>query len=139
MFKCNNANSTKWSNTLKPFIAVASEFFKCVWPFCGVGPYRVKLKAANLNSFGNFLLISTTLLCIYVELFSKMFAGFRCWLLYLKILCHRYLKTGYKCLCKTWSLGRLHQMWVGCSKLHLLAVWKRWRSRSVVWHPTKVK
>ena len=35
-----SANSTKWSNILKQFVGkqIADELFKCVWPFCGIGP-----------------------------------------------------------------------------------------------------
>ena len=35
---------TKWSNTLKQFVGNRSEeLFECVWPFCGVGAYRVRI------------------------------------------------------------------------------------------------
>ena len=37
-----SANPTEWSNTLKQFVGIADELFKCVWPFCGIGALRVK-------------------------------------------------------------------------------------------------
>ena len=36
LFNGLSGNFTKWSNTLK--------LFECVWPFCGIGAYRVKLR-----------------------------------------------------------------------------------------------
>ena len=54
-----SAHHTKWSNTLKQFIgknlnnslAKANEFFECVWPFCGVGTWRVKGALSVLRQF----------------------------------------------------------------------------------------
>ena len=37
-----SANPAKWSNHLKYSSAVAHKLFECVWPFCGVGDWRVK-------------------------------------------------------------------------------------------------
>ena len=41
-----SVNPTKWSNTLKQF---ASYCWRVVWPFCGVGAERVKLKLQNFK------------------------------------------------------------------------------------------
>ena len=37
-----SANPAKWSDHLKYSSAVAHKLFECVWPFCGVGDWRVK-------------------------------------------------------------------------------------------------
>ena len=42
-----SANPTKWSNTLKQLTAKADELFECVWPFYGVGAWKL-----NQNHFG---------------------------------------------------------------------------------------
>ena len=47
IFNPLSPNPTKWSKTLILFVGNRSdELFECVWPFCGVGAYRVRIADA---------------------------------------------------------------------------------------------
>ena len=43
-----SANPTKRSNKLKQFVNNTDESFECVWPFCGVGTWRVNPVQASV-------------------------------------------------------------------------------------------
>ena len=42
-----NADPTEWPSTLKRLSATVEELFKWVWPFWGIGSWRVKIRLTN--------------------------------------------------------------------------------------------
>ena len=50
-FNLISANPTKCSNKLKQFAGKTDDFFECVWPFYGVGTWRINVCNKTLTSW----------------------------------------------------------------------------------------